>query len=307
MSSLTLLYICSAALGSIYILGSALAGQIFAHHHHDPSSPTQHGAAAQGSHGGHLSSEGQMLQGEHGHHGSDSIQAGVQHGAGAEAGQHSGTDAQIGPDAANSLQSGAGSSGQAHSGMHKHFHADFHLKHSANHHAKVHGGEKQIRSSFNADHSQNIKLKEDLPQLFVTLMTYLSPLRIAFLLFLFGSFGLLFSKFISESLSLVPALVVAWFLTKAYFVLSSKFMSRMYSSINFRKEDLIGAQGQLTVSIEAGSTGEVLVSSPGIGRYSSAARAKESGQSIKKLARVIVVDLKNDILIVEPFENGNVD
>ncbi len=81
---------------------------------------------------------------------------------------------------------------------------------------------------------------------------------------------------------------------------------RIGTSTNFTKESQIGALGQLTLSIDDGGLGEVMLTSKG-SRYSGPARPYLKGQSIKKLAQVIVVDIKDGIFIVEPFEEEEME
>ncbi len=81
---------------------------------------------------------------------------------------------------------------------------------------------------------------------------------------------------------------------------------RIGTSTNFTKESQIGALGQLTLSIDNGGLGEVMIASHG-SRYSGPARPYEKGQTIKKLAKVVVVDIKDGIFIVEPFGDEDIE
>ena len=78
---------------------------------------------------------------------------------------------------------------------------------------------------------------------------------------------------------------------------------RMNSSTNFKKENLIGSVGELSLAIEAGTVGEIIVRT-GSSRYNFPARAGNAEQTIKKLMQVIIVDIKDGIFVVEPFEEN---
>jgi membrane protein implicated in regulation of membrane protease activity len=133
-----------------------------------------------------------------------------------------------------------------------------------------------------------------------------SPTKLAFFSFLFGAIGFISLQFLPGYLSFAPAAIGGWVLANWFFGLMSNMMARMYSSTNFKKESLVGCTGQVTVSIEEGGIGEVLITT-GNSRYTSAARAKGDQQTIKKLAKVIVVDIKDGIFLIEPFDDPDLN
>ena len=102
--------------------------------------------------------------------------------------------------------------------------------------------------------------------------------------------------------SLAPALILGWVTANLIFAALGNMLSRMGSSTNFRKESLVGAMGELTLSIEDGGTGEVMITKSG-SRYNGPARPYKEGQTIKKLAKVIIVDIKDGMYYVEPFDD----
>lgn len=115
---------------------------------------------------------------------------------------------------------------------------------------------------------------------------------------------MIFMRFIPGYLSMIPAVLVACLLANLFFTMLGSIFARLNSSTNFKKEYLIGSTGELSVSIEAAGVGEVVIST-GNSRYTSRAKAADTQETIKKLAKVIVVDIKDDIFIVEPFNDAS--
>ncbi len=91
-------------------------------------------------------------------------------------------------------------------------------------------------------------------------------------------------------------------MANVFFNLMGNMLSKMNSSTNFSKDQLVGALGELTLSISDGGIGEVVVNT-GNSRLSATAKAFKDGQTIKKLTKVIFVDYKDGIFFVEPFDD----
>ena len=127
-----------------------------------------------------------------------------------------------------------------------------------------------------------------------------------FFLFLFGFIGYFTQSILPGYLSLAPAVILGWICANAFFNILGTFLLRIGTSTNFTKQSQIGAIGELTLSIDDGGLGEVMISSKG-SRYSSPARPYRKGQTINKLAKVVIVDIKDGIFLVEPFEEEEVD
>lgn len=147
-----------------------------------------------------------------------------------------------------------------------------------------------------------VPVASDVPSVYLKLLDILSPTKLSFFLFLFGFIGYFALKVLPGYFSLAPAIVLGWFLANAFFNILGTILLRIGTSTNFTKESQIGALGQLTLSIDNGGLGEVMIASKG-SRYSSPARPYQEGQTIKKLAQVVVVDIKDGIFLVEPFDD----
>jgi membrane protein implicated in regulation of membrane protease activity len=145
------------------------------------------------------------------------------------------------------------------------------------------------------------KRSRDSSDLFLQILDILNPTKLALFIFLFGAIGVLSVKSIGL-ISLAPAIIMGWVLANVFFNLMGSILMRMHSSTNFSKQSLVGAIGELTISIPPSSTGEVVIAT-GSSRYSAAAKCSDPEQTIKKLTKVIVVDIKDGMFFVEPFED----
>lgn len=283
MNVLQDIYFVTSCLGFAYVLGSAVIGGMHGHKLHEGHSHTHCGGSQHSGsgHAGLKSGPPPHASGSHGAHNSSGH------------GTHSASHHQSGPS--------------SHSGARAKL--SIHSSDSPSHDAKpTHGLDKQNLADQN---SKNLSVSQagrsySSPQvspLYLKILDLLSPTKLACFAFLFGAIGFLSAKILPGYLSLVPAVFLSWFLSRLMFEFMGAFLSSMYSSTNFRKESLVGALGELTVSIEKGSIGEVLVST-GNSRYTSRAKCLGQDETIKKLTRVIVIDIKDDIFIVEPFEDS---
>lgn len=274
------IYFITACLGFAYIVGGAFLGAL-----HGQADSSGHGHSA-GQHGAHTHSDAGGAHichdGVHGH--THIIGHSASHSGGHQthsAGTHSAKASQA---SSESTSQQAGSNHGQHSHQHLHDQST---------------EQKQALSITQAG-----TRVQQVPSLYLRILDILSPTKLAFFAFFFGASGFVCVKFLPGYLSMIPAFLVAFVFANLFFNLMSNFLSRLYSSTNFKKEALIGSQGQLTVSIEAGSVGEVLVRT-GNSRYTSRAKAEKPEQTINKLAKVIVIDIKDDIFIVEPFDDAS--
>lgn len=137
--------------------------------------------------------------------------------------------------------------------------------------------------------------------LFLKVLGLFSPTKISMFLFFFGAFGIVFLNLMPQLgfLTLLPAIVLGYGFGRILLNLFSAFVSRLHSSTNFKQESLIGEQAVLTLSIEPGSLGEVMVAKRG----ASPARAKDPSIAIKNRSKVIICDRKDGVFIVEPLKD----
>ncbi len=278
------IYYISTGLGFIYIIASSMMGSF---HSHGGSGHGGHGAGghASGGHAGGGHAGAGHAGGGHGSTGHGG--AHLPHGTGAHSGGHA---------AAN--HGGAAHSGAARGPGHSAG------QHSSTHSARVSSGSGNEVQDLLAQSTTIIQKKTEVPALYLKILDVLSPTKWSFFLFIFGAIGIISLRFLPATLSLVPATLGAWVLANLFFGIMSTILSKMNSSTNFRKEQLIGSLGELTLSIEDGGMGEVLINT-GNSRLSNAAKAFKPGTTIKKLTKVIIVDYKDSIFYVEPFDDQN--
>ena len=264
MTVLQDIYFLTSCLGFIYIVGSALMGGF---HSHNGSGHGGHTGAGHGHAG-------------HGHAGHGHAHVHIGHGGGSHGGgSHGG---------------GSHGAGSQHAGSHGHG--------SGSSSAASHGAaQEDVSNALSVSQTAAVARRTELPEVYLKILDVLNPTKLAFFAFMFGAIGFVAGKFLPGYLSLAPAVVLGWLLANLFFYLMSSVMSRLHSSTNFKKESLIGATGELSLSIESGGIGEIVVRT-GNSRYNFPVRSANAEQSIKKLAKVIIVDIKDGIFFVEPFE-----
>ncbi len=138
--------------------------------------------------------------------------------------------------------------------------------------------------------------------LFFAIAKVLSPLRIALILFFFGSAGSLIAHLLPafSALSWIPAGVIAFFLSNVLFTLLGKMVRRMENTESYRKEDAIGSVGQLSVPIHSGATGEITFVLRG-SRTHAPAKSIQGDNEISKSSKVIISDIRDGVYYVEPY------
>lgn len=296
MTVLQDIYFITSCFGFIYIVGAALMGGF---HTHQGGGHAGHGHSGHlghsGSHGAHSAHIG------HGHSGTHS--AGHASGAG-HSGAHGSSAHGAGHGAAHSGTHGPaggahGSSGRA---AHSHGHGTAGQSQSGTHGAGAHGSDLEEVQALSVSQTSRVARRAEISTAYLKVLDILNPTKLAFFAVMFGAVGFISIKLLPGYLSLIPAILVGGLFANLFFNLMGMFVSRLHSSTNFKKESLIGAIGELSLSIESGGIGEVVVRT-GNSRYNFPAKPAIAEQSIKKLAKVIVVDIKDGMFYVEPFED----
>lgn len=260
------IYFIISCLGFLYVVGSAVMGSFH----------------SGGTHAGGHGHAGHLHAGSHGHGSSASRAGHIGHGSGHGAGHGAGHAHGAGSPPGST----AGHGGTAHGGAH----------------AKSGPGQiDEVQQSLTVSQTTVRGKRSEVPALYLKVLDILSPTKLAFFAFMFGAIGFVTAKFLPGYLSIAPAAILGWIFANLFFNIMGRVFSRMNSSTNFKRESLIGAIGELSLSIENGGIGEVVVRT-GNSRYNFTAKPATEGQSIKKLTKVIVVDVKDGIFVVEPFE-----
>jgi hypothetical protein len=320
MTALLDIYFLSSGVGFAFIVISALSGGL----------GRGHGGADGGGHAiGHGGADGGGHAIGHAAMGHSSAHTGAGHAAMGHSGAHTGAGhAAMGHSGAHT---GAGHADMGHSGAHTGAgHAD--MGHSGAHTGAGHAVMGESGTHAGAGHAvagdagaqtgdavpTNLqdaahvltksgavtRQASESTSLSLKILDVVNPMKWALRAFIFGAVGVVSIKLLPPflaMLSLVPAIIIGWVAANSFLCLMGCMVSRMYSSTNFSKQSLIGALGELTISMPAGATGEVVVST-GSSRYTSPAKAHNPAQSLDRLAKVVVVDIRDGVLIVEPFD-----
>ncbi|MBX9573618.1 MAG: hypothetical protein K2X77_32250 [Candidatus Obscuribacterales bacterium] len=254
MSQLELAYWISTVIGFVYIVGSALLGQL-------------HG----GDHGG--------VHGHTGHGFSDGGDPGDVTVTGG------GDPGDIDVSASHGGDPGDVNTNTHHHGSHSSAFAD-----------RV-AGEEQLGAA-----NARTRRSHSGETFYWKVVSALSPTKISLILFFTGAIGLLTLKAFPwlGIITLIPSLIVGYFLARILLNVLNAFVSKLHASTNFNQDSLVGTVGELVLSIEPGKTGEVILSGRS-GRHSAPARAQNSEVEIRKLSKVIVVDCKDGVFYVEPM------
>lgn len=223
-----------------------------------------HGHAGHPGHGGRVGGHGGHVGGHGGH-------AGGGHGGHAGGGQHG----------------SGGTNGHAGVGD---------TSHPAHGH---HGGAGKVQvttsSLYHVPHIHKISM-------FERILNLLNPMSISIFLCFFGMCGLLLGETapMLGHVTLLPSIVIGWLSANMYFRLMHFLSSRMQASSTVRVQDLIGHMAIVIIPIEPGHIGQIEYVSQSK-RQTSAAKALSPEVSYEKGTRVMIADLGEYFLYVEPW------
>lgn len=141
-----------------------------------------------------------------------------------------------------------------------------------------------------------------------TIFSFLSPMSLAITLAFFGLTGLALG-FITPwlgVLTIVPA-IIAGLMVSALFKLLLRWMIRnMEVSTAAKINELVGQTAKVNIPIGGGRLGEVTYV-VGSKRYNSAAQPAKSGMSFQRGAKVMIVEVKDHVVSVEPVTDFLLD
>ncbi len=264
-------YLVSAGAGFTYMLISLLMGQMHGG-----------GAAHGGGHvGGHIGAGG---TGGHigGHVGTGDATAG--HGlTHAGASNHGSID---------STQPQAGApSGTGHLAHLGHAHVHF-----------PHGADGQADSQLGTD-TRGVPVVSRRSSMFVRLLlTVLSPMTISMFLTFFGSIGMILYS-VAPSLgwlTVVPAVMIAAWIARLLLSAMSYITEKMFVTSGHNEAELIGHMAKVKVGIEPGGMGQIIYVI-GSKRFLCPARAISENMQFKHGTRVMIADIRDHVMYIEPW------
>ncbi|HEY9681165.1 MAG TPA: hypothetical protein V6C86_06270 [Oculatellaceae cyanobacterium] len=155
-------------------------------------------------------------------------------------------------------------------------------------------------------HGLHVELKEE--SLLESLLGLLNPLSIATFLTFFGLTGVIVSIGfkLPEIVSLPLAGVAGWLAVQLVVHTIAWLFETMGSSSEARMEDLVGRMAEVTVPIGTGKVGEItyIIKSK---RYASPAKAVDSTQPLTKRTKVMISEVQDHLMLVEPWTDSFID
>ena len=139
------------------------------------------------------------------------------------------------------------------------------------------------------------------------ILSSLSPFSLSVFLTFFGIAGL-FIYFFMPSLAfwtMPAAAVISFVITRQVLFALSWMVAKMHVSSEAKAEDIIGQIATVCLSIDAGHTGEVTYV-VGQSLYNSPARANDNKSVFKKGSKVIICDLRDNVVFVEPLSEAEI-
>ncbi len=144
--------------------------------------------------------------------------------------------------------------------------------------------------------------------LFERILNLLNPMSISIFLSFFGVCGLFLGMTFPAlgHFTLLPSFIFGWLSAKIYFRVIYFISSRMQASSTVRVQDLIGHMAIVIIPIEPGHIGQVEYVSQSK-RQTSAAKALSPDLSYEKGARVMISDLGEYFVYVEPWTESFIE
>jgi membrane protein implicated in regulation of membrane protease activity len=155
-------------------------------------------------------------------------------------------------------------------------------------------------------HGLHVELKEE--SILESFLGLLNPLSIATFLTFFGLVGAIISIGfkLPAIVSLPVAAIAGWLAVHLVVGVIAWLFETMGSSSEARTEDLVGRMAEVTIPIAAGKIGEItyIIKSK---RYASPARAVDPTLPLSKRTKVMISELQDHLLLVEPWTDSFID
>ena len=136
------------------------------------------------------------------------------------------------------------------------------------------------------------------------ILSSLSPFSLSVFMTFFGISGL-FIYFFMPALgfwTMPAACIISFVITRQVLFALSLMVAKMHVSSEAREEDIIGQIATVCLSIKAGHVGEVTYV-VGASLYNSPARARDNKTEFKKGSKVIICELRDNVVYVEPLDD----
>ncbi|MBI4533286.1 MAG: hypothetical protein HY711_04995 [Candidatus Melainabacteria bacterium] len=135
-------------------------------------------------------------------------------------------------------------------------------------------------------------------------LTLLSPMALATFLAFFGITGLLLAKLLPVSvvLTLPVAIVAGLLITSQVLRLLRLMVTKLEVSSIVKVQELIGHTAEVLITIEDARTGEITYVA-GSKRLHAPAKAAKPDANLRRGSKVMIVDVKDGIFYVEPWQD----
>lgn len=129
-----------------------------------------------------------------------------------------------------------------------------------------------------------------------------NPMTIVGGVTIFGGSGIMLNHYTSleQSYIFLLSLLIALFMSILIYFFYVRPMSRAENSTGYSMSELVGNVGEIVISIPQGGYGEVMMNI-GMGTIHHIAGSYE-GASLEAGQRVVVVEVKDGVLLVVPFD-----
>lgn len=196
---------------------------------------------------------------------------------------------------------------------HPHVHVDGHVMGGFHegHHDALHDHNAPDQENLGKNLSDSAKLvamgeyarKPSAMGAYIWFLRFFSPLRLALLLFFYGVFGFLILRNfpVWGQFSQLIAIAGAFAVTGALQNIMSSLMSYGEVSKNFDKQDLIGCQAEVTLSVGKQQLGEITYTAGGI-KYTGPARVADNQKDLPRFTKVMICDYKDFVFYVKPWD-----
>jgi len=146
---------------------------------------------------------------------------------------------------------------------------------------------------------------EDIPsRIGMLLISLLSPMRIAIWLTFFGLSGFFIERLFPwlSLFSLIPAIIIAFVVSNLFNAFLSRTIDTLQSPEMPGEDELIGKVAQVYTPLTNKLIGEIVFTTIS-GRVNCAAKAAKEGLTFTRGQRVMIIDMKDHIALVEPISD----
>jgi membrane protein implicated in regulation of membrane protease activity len=155
-------------------------------------------------------------------------------------------------------------------------------------------------------HGLHVELKEE--SLIEAILGIFNPLSIATFLTFFGLAGAIasISLHLPEIFSIPIAIFAGWVAVQVVVHSIAWLFENLGSSTEAKVADFVGRMAEVTIPIDVGKVGEVIYII-NAKRYASAAKSIDPTVSFSKRSKVMIAEVRDHLIMVEPWTDSFID